>query len=374
MVEQFVTPQQQGVLQQGVPLQQQGIGLQQGIQKSEYINVPQGLPHEGLGLGTGYQQGIPLQQGFQQGIPLQQGIGLQQGLGLQQGFASLLDQIFMGVDRAVVREKVVDQSLINRFGTQNLYYVELANGIKLVAREKRNRAWASLFNSNEPFTIRVGFLGGSEYQDFLGLRRPRKTLLGGNSLKVMDMNKNILGTITKKFSLTSRKFVINDPANNILFTLKAGKTLGKGTFEIFNNRIDKKATVGELRKEWSQDWWTGKQQWGTWAQPQQGYQQGFTGTQQPAVQQSHGIGHSIKNALHIGQHNQQPLQQQPLQQGYQQPLQQGFQQPLQQGYVPAYSEDTYALQFPWNSLSSEKALILCATFLIDFVFFNQNQQ
>jgi hypothetical protein len=368
MVEQFVNP-----LQQGVPLQQQG--LQQGVplqQKTEYINVPQGLPQGetlGVGTGVGLQQGIGLQQqgfiGTQQGFGLQQGIGLQQGLSLQQGFGSLLDQIFMGVDRAVVREKVLDQSLINRFGTQNLYFVELANGFKLVAREKRNRAWGSLFSSNEPFTIRVGFLGANnDYQDFLGLRRPKKTLLGGNSLKVMDMNKNILGTITKKFSLTSRKFVINDASNSVMFTLKAGKSLGKGNFEIYNSRIDKRAVVGEIRKEWNQDWWTGKQQWGSWSQQQQ---------QLPAQQSSGGIGQSIKNALHIGHQQQAPLQQQ---QGFQQqaPLQQGYLPQQQQGWVPSYSEDTYALQFPFNALPVEKSLILCATFLIDFVFFNQNQQ
>jgi len=356
MVEQFVNPlQQQQGLQQGVPLQQ----------KTEYVNVPQGLPQgETLGVGSGVvlqqQEFIGTQQ-HQQGFfqQQQQGLGLQQGLSLQQGFGSLLDQVFMGVDRAVVREKVLDQSLINRFGTQNLYYVELANGVKLVAREKKNRAWNTLFSSNEPFTIRVGFVGANnDYQDFLGLRRPRKTILGGNSLKVMDMNKNILGTITKKFSLTSRKFVINDASNNIMYTLKAGKTLGKGNFEIFNSRIDKRAVVGEIRKEWNQDWWTGKQQWGTWSQQQQ----------QLPQQSSGGFGQSIKNALHLG--HQQPVQQPPLQQ-------QGFQQqPLQQqqSWTPTYSEDTYAVQFPFNALPVEKSVILCATFLIDFVFFNQNQQ
>jgi hypothetical protein len=448
MVESFVNPLQQQALQQGTTIQKSG----------EYINVPQGLPQEGLGIGSGQ----PLQQGFVQQQPLlqqQQGFGqgftgtqqpmMQQGLTGQQGLWSnltpFIEQIFMNVDRAVVRQKTVDQNLINRFGTQNLYVIDLANGQKLVAREKRNRPLSSLFSLADPFTIRIGFLGGNDYQDVLGLRRPRKTFLGGNSLKVMDMNKNLIGSITKKFSLTSRKFVISDMNNNALYTLKAGKTLGKGTFEIFNNRIDKKATVGEVRKEWNQDWWSGNQQWGNYGQQkqfgqpmqqqgllgsqQQGFgnqqpiqQQGWTGqqgfgTQQPmqqGVQQpqqsSGGIGQTIKNVLHLG-HSQQQQQQQPVQQqqgligqqqgfGTQQPMQQqgwtgqqqgllgsqqqglgqgftGTQQPMmQQGLTgqQGYSEDTYAIQFPFNSLPAEKALILCSALLIDFVFFNEQQQ
>jgi hypothetical protein len=44
---------------------------------------------------------------------------------------------------------------------------------------------------------------------------------------------------------------------------------------------------------------------------------------------------------------------------------------MQQGMA---NQDTYAIQFPVNATSFEKSLILCSTFLIDFVFYDQPQQ
>merc|ERR1712233_108240 len=197
---------------------------------------------------------------------------------------------------------------------------------------------------NDPYTIRVSYhhKNSGMYRDFLTLRKPKKTFLGGNSLKVMDERKNILGSITKKFSLTSRKLVIKDVSNTKLFTLKAGKSVGKNYFEIYNNRFDKKLSVGEIRREWNENWWKGE----GLNQQQQGY------SSMP-MQQQQGYGSM------------------PMQQGYNQ--QQPYQS--QSGFLgqapPMRNEDTYAVQFPLQSSSFDKALILGAAFLIDFVFFDK---
>ena len=217
----------------------------------------------------------------------------------------------MNVERAIVREKAADTGLINKLNTENFFVIQLSNGMNLVAREKRNRPLNSLFSSNEPFTLRLGFSDQmGNYRDFLSLRHPRKTFLGGNTLKVMDERKNLIGSISKKFSLTSRKFVINDTSNNGMFIIKSGKTLGKNYFEIFNSRLNKKQSIGEIRREWNESWWNGQ---------------------------------SGSNWQGLG---------------------------FQQGVQPQ-NQDTYAVQFPLNASAMEKSLILCSTFLIDFVFFDQ---
>jgi len=175
---------------------------------------------------------------------------------MQQGVSPFIQQLFSNVNKAIVTEKITDNALLRRFNSKDLFMVELSNysnGINLIAREKRGRSFSHFYNQNMPFTLIVSFYNNqTEQTDVLRIRYPKKSLFASKSLTVMNDQKQLIGTISKKFSLTTRKLAIMDKDNNVLFTLKARNQMGTSVFKIYRQ----KAVVGQISKGFEQHWWT----------------------------------------------------------------------------------------------------------------------
>jgi uncharacterized protein YxjI len=207
---------------------------------------------------------------------------------------SLIDYVFAPNDRVLVKQKLENLEILTGWETENAYSVKFGNGIRGYAQEKSHAAWRSFLEASRPFKIHINIQDPRTNQlvHLMTIKRPYKFI--GGLLDIKDGNHNPLGSVKKKFSITSRKFIVVDTTGRELYSLKASHVVGR-SFAVCDLRNGERE-VGQIKKQWS------------------------------------GL--------------------------------------LQEMYSDA---DNFGIQFPASATPNEKALLFAATFLIDFMYFEQNQ-
>jgi hypothetical protein len=230
----------------------------------------------------------PQQQQPQYNVPPPQQQQQQQQLApLTSG--SILDQVFLVNNKALVKQRVEPFELFSGFETENKYDINFENGYKAVALEDSSFFARWMLGASRPFTLHIAFRDNK--QEFLTLERPWKWIF--HEVNVLDTtnNKAHLGKIKFRCTFCTRELSILDEHGTEIYRIVA-PCCSFWTFYIQNTSEQR---VGEIKKKWS-----------------------------------------------------------------------GF---LKEMYTDA---DNFGVEFPKDATPKHKALLLAATFLIDFLYFEDN--
>ena len=210
--------------------------------------------------------------------------------------SGIIEAILQPNTKCLVKQKMEEWEMISGWETENAYQLKFGNGYRGFAKEESNLAHRQFLGSSRPFRMKV-FVAhphNKTVTPLLVIKRPYKII--GGELEVRDSNKNVIGHVKKRFSVTSRKFIVTDHSGRECYSLRASHVIGK-CFSIYDSKTSGKTEVGRIKKQWS------------------------------------GL--------------------------------------LQEMYSDA---DNFGVEFPPGSTSQEKALLLAATFIIDFLFFENNNK
>mgnify|MGYP002476807468 CR=1 FL=1 len=230
-------PQQQQYY--GAPPQQQP-PPQQYMQQQQYPPQQYAPPQNVM-----YAPNAPLQQPYmqQQQPPQQQFVQIVQTVPQISG--TLLEQVFVPNNKALVKQRIEPFELITGFETENKYDINFENGYKAVALEESTFLSRWLLGASRPFTMHIAFKDNK--QEFLTLERPFKFFL--HEVTVLDTTNNRakLGKIKLNCSFCTKEMTVFDEADQAVFKV-IGPCCSFWTFYI--ETLDGQR-VGEIKKKWS---------------------------------------------------------------------------------------------------------------------------
>ncbi|MCG2725214.1 MAG: scramblase [Elusimicrobia bacterium] len=147
-----------------------------------------------------------------------------------------------GTDSIFVRQKKEWGEILTGFETKNKYAVFNNLNQQIYWAAEQSSFLARIFLKNwRPLTIHILSVAG---HSVLKNTRPFKFYF--HEMHISDSNGQHLGTIKRKFSVFTRKFIIEDNQGIELFKIH-GPFFHPWTFNILKNDIE----VGKILKKWS---------------------------------------------------------------------------------------------------------------------------
>jgi len=145
-------------------------------------------------------------------------------------------------DHVTIKQQVEQLEMWTGFETANKYAVLGPQGqLLLKCGEKSSAVTRYLLGANRPMDIEI--LDSNE-QTVMRINRPFK--LWKKNIAVQDGQGGTMGIIRKKFSVTNKKFIVENTAGQQLYTLEGGPIFPR-KFKIMDTN---EKEVGQILKRW----------------------------------------------------------------------------------------------------------------------------